>query len=163
MDELEPKEEDRQRAAALVNRFPRDGAPTPSDAWRALQQAITPGVRDGAQGFLFALHEAAGEHPLLLSWPRQSAWRAAGLVAEAGALRRFLSRARRPPSSELPFGQRPQLPDGPGRTLGAMLAHAHDDELLDRELEHFGLDPLLVDLFACWIHERVLRGSTIGR
>ncbi|MDP1823682.1 MAG: DUF6183 family protein [Archangium sp.] len=150
------------KVQALLARFPQDGAPD-NAAWKELQQAISGAVREGDQDFLFALHEACGTHPLLRGWPRQSSWRAAGLIHHASALRRFLERAKQPPSSEQPWGRAPRLVDGPARNLGAMLAYAHDDDLLERELEHFGPEPALRDLFACWVQERVVRGSPIGR
>jgi hypothetical protein len=154
---------DRLRAQALVVRFPREGAPGGNGLWKVLQQAIADAVRAGEQDFLFALHDACSGHPLLRGWPSQSSWRSAGLITDAAALRRFLERAKKPPTSEQPWGHPPRLVDGPARNLGAMLAYAHDDDLLERELEHFGPEPALRDLFACWIQERVVRGSLIGR
>lgn len=154
-------EEDRLRAAALVARFPSEGVPE-KQAWRALQAAMEAAIENREQGLLFALADACAGHYLLLSWPRQNAWRAAGQIEEASALRRFLEAAREPPPSELPWGHAPLLPDGPARNLGAMLAYAQDDALLERELEHFGLEPSLQGIFACWIQERVARGSPIG-
>ncbi len=154
-------EPDRQRAAAVVARF---SEPVDPKEWRTLQAELETAVRTGEQDFLFALHDACEGHRLLQSWPRQHAWRAAGSIADASALRRFLERARTPPSSVLPWGHPPlKLLDGPARTLGAMLAFVHPDDLLERELEHFGPDAALRDLFACWIHERIVRGSPIGR
>lgn len=151
------------RAQALVARFPQEGAPGGNGLWKVLQQAIADAVRAGEQDFLFALHDACAAHPLLRGWPSQSSWRSAGLIADAAALRCFLERAKRPPTSEQPWGHAPRLADGPARNLGALLAYAHDDDLLERELEHFGPEPALRDLFACWLQERVVRGSLIGR
>ena len=148
-------EQDRLRAAALVASF------TTPDA-TVVQQAIEDALQKGQQGLLFALHEALATTSMWQGWARQSAWRAAGLIPEATALRNFLERAKLTPTSELPWGVQPRLTDGPARNLGAMLAHAHDDAFLERELEHFGLEPSLRDLFACWIHERIAQGSLIG-
>lgn len=84
------------------------------------------------------------------------------MLQSAEALRRFLERAKHPPKSEQPPAHLP-LPDAAARNLGALLAYAQDDAMLERELEWFGPEPLLRDLFACWIQERVVRGSEVGR
>lgn len=154
-----------ERAAAFTSRwFPGQGEPSDPSGWDEVRQGIDRAVDAGDQDFLFALHDACGAHPLLRqSWPRQAAWRAAGLIEEASALRRFLERAKTPPSSELLLTTKQEPSDAFARSLGAMLANAHDDSLLERELEHFGLDPELCELFACWIHERIARGSPLGR
>lgn len=151
-----------QRAAALVALFQREGGPQPDD-WRALSATIGEAVARGQQGFLFALHEAVLPHRLLQGWPAQSSFRAAGLIPEAAALRTFLERAKTPPVTELPRPQAPRLTDLPARSLGALLAYAQPDTLLERELEWFGAEPALQALFACWIQERIARGSDIGR
>jgi hypothetical protein len=62
----------------------------------------------------------------------------------------------------VPLGP-PRLADVPARNVAALLAYAQDDAMLERELEWFGPEPLLQDLFACWIQERVVRGSEVAR
>ena len=149
------------QAAELVARFEREGGPQPED-WRALSSTIGEAISRGQQDFLFALHEAAVGHRVLQGWPAQSSFRAAGMIPEAGALRKFLERARQPPASEFPWQRAPKLTDLPARSLGAMLAYCQPDPLLERELEWFGAEPTLQALFACWIQERIMRGSDIG-
>lgn len=149
-----------EAVAALVGRFTRPGGPRNED-WAALSDALKDAVARRDQAFLFAFHEAALGHAQLRSWPAQSSFRAAGLIPEAGALRRFLERARTPPVTERPAHSR--LVDRPARALGGLLAYAQPDELLERELEWFGAEPSLQALFACWVQERVVRGSDVGR
>lgn len=150
-----------ETAAALVARF-TTREPGPED-WRALTEALPAAVARADQPFLFELHERALDVERLRGWPAQSAFRAAGLIPEAGALRRFLERARTPPTTEAPWGRPSKLADRPARAFGGLLAYAQPDELLERELEWFGPEPSLQALFACWIQERVLLGSDVGR
>jgi hypothetical protein len=84
------------------------------------------------------------------------------MLQKPEALRRFLELAKNPPDSERGHGP-PRLADAPSRNLGALLAYAQDDAMLERELEWFGPEPALRDLFACWIQERVVRGSEVAR
>lgn len=157
-----PNAADLTRVAELVALFQRAGGPQPDD-WKALSSTIGAAIAEGQQGFLFALHEAALSNGVLHGWPAQSSFRAAGMIPEAAALREFLNRARQPPTTELPSQRAPRASDLPARSLGAMLAYAQPDALLERELEWFGAEPALRSLFACWIQERIARGSDIGR
>ncbi|MBL8912412.1 MAG: hypothetical protein JNM17_17100 [Archangium sp.] len=150
------------RAEELVARFPFTGAPADGDDWRLLQSEITEAIRRGDEAFLLELHARSERHPLLQGWPHQSAFRALAMIQSPDVLRRFLERAKNPPKSELHTSIQP-LADAPARNLGALLAYAQDDAMLERELEWFGPEPPLQDLFACWIQERAVRGSEVGR
>ncbi|MFT3712202.1 MAG: DUF6183 family protein [Archangium sp.] len=147
----------------LVARFPRTGAPADGDDWRLLQTSITDAIRRDDETFLLELHRASHKHPLLQSWPHQSSFRALGMLKQPDALRRFLELAKTPPESEQHRSGVRTLVDAPARNLGALLAYAQDDAMLERELEWFGPEPSLQDLFACWIQERVVRGSEVAR
>lgn len=143
-------------------RFPFTGSPADGDDWRLLQTEITDAVRRGDEAFLLELHALSERHPLLQGWPHQSSFRAVAMIQSPDVLRRFLERAKEPPKSETHTPFHP-LPDASARNLGALLAYAQDDAMLERELEWFGPEPFLQNLFACWIQERVVRGSEVGR
>ncbi|MFZ5446807.1 MAG: DUF6183 family protein [Myxococcota bacterium] len=149
------------RALELVARFAGEANPTPSD-WESLQRAIEVAAEEGDQDFLLGLHARAAVVSRLQVYARM-AFRAAGTIRDAAALRRFLELARTPPACEEPTRPGVLLPDGPQRALGGLLAFHQSDEYLERELEWFGSEEALAPLFACWVQERVVRGSDIGR
>lgn len=151
----------RWRAQALAARFPRVGAPIGD--WRSVRQAIEQAIAGGDQPFLFELYDAAVDHPLLGVWVARATLRASALVDTPDALRAFLHRFAALIHTPRMKRRTPDMPDGPSRIIGSLLAATRSDDLLERELEFFGLDPRLEAVFACWLQERIIRGSDIGR
>ncbi|APR80440.1 Hypothetical protein A7982_05787 [Minicystis rosea] len=53
-------------------------------------------------------------------------------------------------------------PDALARAYGARLAQTHHEDTLGAVLRAHGEDAALLDLLACWLHEKVLRGGRVS-
>lgn len=146
-----------QRAREFVDPFRDLRLNVHSQKWDALYQGISAAIGRGDSGFLVALVTELDEDTFWTAL--KMAWRGLGLVQHPDAVITFLENTKRPPRYELRADDRCRPPDGVARQMGAMLAYGHDDTMLEHCLEVFSGDPEAQNLLACWVQERVIRGT----
>ncbi len=154
---------DDEQARSFVARYRNLRAGESSSRWRELDAELRRIISSGQLSLLEALYERLRDEqddPFALA--RQRAWRGIGLIRSPEAVRRFLDRTKAPPEAEMVRHEAQAMPNAPARTFGALLAFGQRDRQLDLAIACASEDPALLDLVACWIQERVVRGSGVG-